>query len=168
MRKQMNKRLCMLGFILLYVCSQVFLFPFMGAKVNAETEQGTVAVMNGPVRYGFNGGIQVFTAPTSGIYKLEAYGAQGGAEWGTGGAAGGYAMGYKKMKQGESVYICVASAASGTSAGYNGGGGGYFGEWGGGERTSGAGGGGCTSITTTNRGVLRNFASNTDEVLLVA
>ena len=118
--------------------------------------------------YGFQNGVTEFRAPQDGVYKLEAWGAQGGNENGTYGGAGGYAYGYTKLKKGEAVYLCVGGVGSDQYGGYNGGGNGEHGKWDGGWLITSGGGGGCTSLTRTNRGTLENFDRFRNEVLLVA
>ena len=127
------------------------------------------------------GGMQSVTIPTDGIYKLEVYGARGGyVVWNAGSSSqydtvpgkGGYSNGYKKLTKGTVLYICVGGAGGAAwgskvtcGGGYNGGGGGRSGGDG---ITPGTGGGGATHIATTNRGVLSNYNSYRNEVLIVA
>ena len=123
--------------------------------------------------FGYTGGMQSVTIPADGIYKLECYGAQGGTTtnvW-AGGGNGGYSCGYKELKKGAILYVCVGGAGDvhqggqGTSSYiYNGGGYGRATDG-----ASGAGsGGGATHIATTDRGVLSNYNSYRNEVLIVA
>ena len=79
------------------------------------------------MNYDYSGKEEIFSAPCSGIYKLETWGAQGGSYNATyRGGYGAYATGYVKLKANEKLYINVGGA--GTSAiakndgGYNGGG----------------------------------------------
>lgn len=139
--------------------------------------------------YSYTGGVQSFTAPIAGTYKLEAYGAQGGnaytsgawsgytrADWCYGGY-GGYSYGNVSLTAGQTIYIVVGGQAStsyadggwgdgdggstsGGSPGYNGGG--RHGSY-----SSGSG-GGATHIAKTNRGVLSNYASYKNELYIVA
>ncbi|GKX28648.1 hypothetical protein SH1V18_11280 [Vallitalea longa] len=90
------------------------------------------------------GTVQTYTAPISGNYTLEVWGAQGG---GTYGGKGGYAKGEVTLTKGEVVNIYVGSQGSTYTGrdygygygGYNGGGKGY------GDQTP-SGGGGATDI----------------------
>lgn len=121
--------------------------------------------------YSYNGGVQSFTAPVAGLYKLEAFAA------GTGDYCGGYTMIYANLSKGQTVYIVVGGAGStcpgmidfeggseySISGGYNGGGGGYKGI----SESAGAG-GGATHFATSNRGVITNYSSYTSELLCVA
>lgn len=71
--------------------------------------------------FDYTGSIQTFTAPKTGIYQLETWGAQGGnASDGTNSARGGYgayAVGEVLLQQGDTLYINV-----GGQNGYGGGG----------------------------------------------
>lgn len=122
--------------------------------------------------YSYTGGVQSFTIPANGIYKLEVWGAKGGAIYDNGGK-GGYSIGYKALKAGDVLYVCVGGKGSSGSStysvngGYNGGGNGRAaGE----DRVGVGGGGGATHIAkgTTNRGVLANYKNYQNEVLIVA
>jgi hypothetical protein len=114
--------------------------------------------------YDYTGGIQSFTTPCAGTYKLEVWGAAGGYDSHAGGL-GGYSVGNKDLTLNQVLYIGIgglgASGATGNGAGYNGGGNA------GGSGSSGAG-GGATHIATTNRGVLSAYSSYRSEVLIVA
>ena len=131
--------------------------------------------------YGYTGGVQSFTVPCSGTYKLEVWGAQG-ANCGThSGGYGGYSVGNKALQSGQSLYIGVGGtgAQGGVSAGgsdywtnvsggYNGGGQGVMTYFSSSYTQGGSSGGGATHIATTNRGVLSNYSSYRSEVLIVA
>ena len=105
--------------------------------------------------------VETFTALEDGAYTLECWGAQGhnfNNNQGVylEGGKGGYVTGGYTMNKGTSIYICVG----GYDNGYN-------------NRIPnvnkpGSAGGGATSITTTYRGVLREFNNYRGEVLLVA
>lgn len=117
-------------------------------------------------QFNYNGGVQSFTAPYSGIYKLEVYGCVGSH---ANAGKGGYSKGYKKLKKGDVLYIVCGGQP------YNGGGNGYganidMSPWGWDSYDwDGVGpGGGATHIATTNRGVLSNYNSYRSEVLIVA
>jgi len=91
--------------------------------------------------YGYTGGVQVFTAPYSGTYALEVWGASGGGVARANAtvvttatpALGGFSSGKVDLQQGQSLYVCVGGAG-GTgnltdsqshfvgAGGYNGGG----------------------------------------------
>lgn len=98
--------------------------------------------------YGFTGNVQTFTAPRTGQYTLETWGAQGGGNIGgmeSFGGLGGYAKRTVNLKAGETVYIYVGG--QGKAAGGLGQGGGWNGGGQGGP--GGYGGGGMTHISTT-------------------
>lgn len=65
--------------------------------------------------FGYTGGIQTFTAPVAGTYKLVCYGAQGGTYRNVGGY-GGYAYGNVALSKGQTIYVVVGGVP------YNGGG----------------------------------------------
>ena len=111
--------------------------------------------------FNYTGSIQAFTAPCDGEYLLEVAGAQGGGENGTDGALGGTSTGKVKLKKGQTLAINVGGSGSYNiiTGGYNGGGSGG---------NSGPSGGGATHIATTNRGELKNYVNNKNEVLIVA
>src|SRR5574344_155718 len=113
--------------------------------------------------YTAKGYVEAFTAPDSGIYKLEVVGAGGVGS----GNNGGISTGYVKLIKNQSIYIAVGSNSGWTGGGYNGGAAGVSGNDDG-EVWVGYGGGGATSITTTHQGILANFATYTQEVLIVA
>ena len=100
---------------------------------------------------------------TSGLYKIEAYGAKakgiGTNKWGD--KYGGYACYYAELNAGQSIYAALGGYGSYgiKTETYNGGGAG---------RVYGASGGGATSVTTTNRGELKNFENYRNEILVVA
>ena len=121
--------------------------------------------------------MQEFTAPISGDYKLEVWGASGGnMEDFNVGAKGGYSIGYKNLNSSNSLYVCVGSHGNDNSS-ITGGTGGYNGGGKGGDGfvitidnyKGGAGGGGATHIAiTSNRGELKNYKDNLQEICLVA
>jgi hypothetical protein len=108
--------------------------------------------------------IQTFTAPFSGLYKFEVWGAQGGHS--TYGGKGGYSLGYKVLTKGDVLYVGVggkgAVGEGSLAGGYNGGGSAYPYS---GESGSG---GGCTHIATVTGTLSSIGASNKSKVLIVA
>ena len=122
--------------------------------------------------------VQTWTAPYSGYYYIEAYGAAGGEDASRGGY-GGYVKMYTYLNKGTNLYITCgqkgwtqfgnAAKVSADNPTYNGGGrAGYStvdsqnNSW-----FSGIG-GGATSIAISNHGELKNFASCKNDVLMVA
>ena len=123
--------------------------------------------------YTYTGRVESFTAPVSGEYKMECWGAQGGYTvhnnlYGYGGK-GGYAVGNFLITINQVVFVVVGGKGGDTTnanqtgnGGFNGGGtskGDGDTEW--------SGGGGATHIATIN-GVLSSLSSNKDKVFLVA
>lgn len=122
--------------------------------------------------YGYTGGVQSFTAPSTGQYYIDMYGASGGGyiygnngfgsigTWDQGqGGFGGHTYGYINLVAGQTIYLQVGQAGSvNGGATYNGGGASAY-------NGSGAG-GGATSITTTNVGTLS--AGGMNAVIAVA
>ena len=112
-----------------------------------------------------NSGEQVYTVPSTGIYKLEVWGAQGGQYSTYTPGYGAYSVGYANLTKDTKLYIVnggsgiLASAnATFTNGGYNGGG----------QANYGAGtGGGATHIATAN-GLLSTLSSQTGNILIVA
>lgn len=123
--------------------------------------------------FGYVGYTQAYTAPYEGYYYIEACGARGGDNEAAGGY-GGYVKAYVYLRANQTIYVTCGGrgiTARGTGGGYNGGAAaGSAGQpaCSGGCGGCSGGGGGCTSITTTNRGVLTNYASYKNEVLVVA
>ncbi len=116
--------------------------------------------------FGYTGGVQSFTAPISGTYQLEVWGAQGGnaSHNATGyGGLGGYSKGNVSLSSGQTIYIVVggqgglaqmnSSIGDGyhtVSGGYNGGATGVNSWQGESTWSIGGGGGGATHIGTFN------------------
>ena len=106
----------------------------------------------------YSGYVQPLTVPTTGLYKLQVWGAQGG-KFGSSnaGALGGYATCYAQLTAGETIYIYVGGKggdgvdAAGGNGGWNGGGHGGFGVAG---YHGSAGGGGATHISKVNNQVI--------------
>ena len=114
--------------------------------------------------FAYTGGVQSWTTPCNGTYKLEVWGAQGGDNYcwsysgvlqGTGtGGKGGYASGNKSLNKGDMLYTLIGGKGSNAT-------------WGGSDNKK-AGGGGATHIATTNRGLLSNYNSYRSDLLIVA
>ena len=134
-------------------------------------------------RYAYTGSYQTFTAPASGTYKLEAWGAKGGAGMRNSsltyrGGFGGYATGSLHLDKGDKFYIYVGQAGyNGRANGrYKGGNGGWNGGAKGGDDSNhdsdpdeGGGGGGATDFrlsATSAPTTWNEFASLKDRVLV--
>lgn len=96
----------------------------------------------GAKQYGYTGARQTFTAPVTGRYSIEVWGAQGGtSRRGGSGGRGGYTKGDVYLRQGETIYMYVGEMGSSQGnqlGGYNGG------NFGG---PQGGGGGGMSSVS---------------------
>ena len=126
--------------------------------------------------YNYTGNVQSFTAPVTGTYKLEVWGASGGsATYNTTaeGGKGGYSYGNLALTKDKILYISVGgTGANGTTMNTT------LGGWNGGASRVGinvdhivGGGGGCTSIQSSliGDGQLKNYESVKDaDVLIVA
>ena len=106
----------------------------------------------------YSGYVQPLTVPTSGIYKLHVWGAQGGTFGSSNaGALGGYATCYAQLNANETIYIYVGGKggdgvdAAGGAGGWNGGGHGGYGV---NNYHGSAGGGGATHISKVNNQVI--------------
>ena len=137
--------------------------------------------------FDYTGDEQTFTAPFSGTYKLETWGAQGGTfqilEAILSGGYGGYSSGNISLEKENKLYITVGSQGTAGNSyqtatqyigygGYNGGGNGGLGllESEGKYFSSGTGGGGATSIQNIliNNGLLKEYKDNIANVILVS
>ncbi len=112
--------------------------------------------------FAYTGSEQIFTAPVTGYYKLEVWGAEGGKRTFVAGF-GGYSIGEVYLKENEKLYVNVGGVGGVTTGGYNGGGsrvgdsyGNAFGS-----------GGGATHIATAT-GLLSSLENNKDSILIVA
>lgn len=80
------------------------------------------------LKYTFTGSYQEFTAPYTGYYTVELWGASGGGASDEPGGLGGYTKGVIKLNQNEKIYIYVggqgktATGKTGAVSSYNGGG----------------------------------------------
>lgn len=126
----------------------------------------------------YTGTSQSFTAPYTGYYQLQTWGAGGGAGNTAPGGKGGYASGIYHMQAGETVYIyvggyggpnCVTSyTAANCFGGYNGGGNSYY--WtamANGEYVWAGAGGGATHIAKRNN-LLKDLVDYKTTILIVA
>lgn len=107
-------------------------------------------------KFGFTGTEQQFTAPYSGYYQMEVWGAAGGRDEHDGGK-GGYSTGTVYLSKGDNLYVYVGGQGGNSVQGIGGGwnGGGDAGNSG----TSG-GGGGMTHISTSRNPVDNKAATN--------
>lgn len=115
-------------------------------------------------QFNYTGGEQTLSIPSKGLYKLEVWGARGGAGWGmytgqTGRGLGGYCCGYRVLSKNEIIKIYCGgmggdgahNVSYGGTGGYNGGGNGVASSTGDPhDFNTGGGGGGKTHITDAN------------------
>ena len=130
---------------------------------NTNVEYGEIFSFN------YTGGEQNFTIPTTGIYKLEVWGAQGASYNNTyRGGYGGYSIGYIELNKDDILYINVGGKPTNsttinraTTGGYNGGGN----STARGDLVTNAG-GGATHIALES-GLLKTFQNKQDKLLIV-
>ena len=148
-----------------------------------KKNEGDEVITEKDWEFDYSGNEQTFTAPYTGYYKLETWGAQGGNAMADGvsqeatGGYGAYSTGIVKLNKGDTLYINVGGKGEdakdqivGSTGGYNGGGtGGKDSNGSSGYRGNepGAGGGGATHIATTT-GLLSSLEGKTDTVLMVS
>ena len=125
----------------------------------------------------YTGSERTFKVPKTGTYKLEVWGAQGGAghspylgvSKGTGGY-GGYSNGTITLTKDSTIYINVGEKGTDSlngelkdfEGGYNGGG------HGGKESTTGWGAGGGATHISTKTGLLKDLSSDRNKIIIVA
>ena len=127
-----NRNTCfyLVSFLVGVICFHVssVLAPVDFALAASET---SIVNYNIVTTYTYSGNVQTFTAPQSGTYYFEAWGADGGMAMNANakGGIGGYAACSTRLEQGDVVYIAVGGAGSDCTAthsvlsgGWNGGG----------------------------------------------
>ncbi len=126
--------------------------------------------------FDYTGGEQTFTAPISGIYKLETWGAIGGNSVADGvmqsnGGYGGYSIGYVFLNTNDNIYINVGGKGqdgfinqNDILGGYNGGG---ISHWDKHDTEASGGGGGATHIATKS-GLLSSLKDFKSSILIVS
>ena len=134
--------------------------------------------------FDYTGSEQTFTAPISGTYKLETWGAQGGKINGRTAGTGGYSSGFIKIQSNQIMFINIGgqgedgenyinnenTTTKPGNGGYNGGGtgqaGGYYSA---GKYTcaAGSGGGGATHIALSS-GLLSSLENHKEQILMVS
>jgi hypothetical protein len=129
---------------------------FRATDLNSSSTDVTIGFAGGSATYSYTGAVQTLTAPVSGSYKFEVWGAAGGNKGPAGGngnpGLGGYSYGNKVLTAGQTLYIYVGGAGGNAGAvGAAGGAGGFNGGARGGDDFNGpqaaaAGGGGGSDI----------------------
>lgn len=129
--------------------------PVTGNQTTVMQPITTITRVSGNKQFGYTGDVQTFTAPGTGTYTFEVWGAQGGDGYAsnTAGGQGGYAKGTYNLKKDQTIYIYVGEkgAFEDTTPTFNGGG--SAGQSG---SLSGGSGGGATDIRVGGQ----DFASN--------
>ena len=111
--------------------------------------------------FDYTGSEQTFTAPISGTYKLETWGAQGGSYSSNYfGGYGGYSSGKMTLEGGKILYINAGGQGVALTGGYNGGGYVNNGNYG-------KAGGGATHIADLS-GLLSTFETKKENILIVS
>jgi len=77
---------------------------------------------SGSQTFSYTGGVQTFTAPITGNYTIDLYGAQGGSTSQYTGGLGGRSQGTINLTAGQTINIYVGGQPSTTAGGWNGGG----------------------------------------------
>ena len=137
-------------------------------KLKLNKISRTEKVYTGPTEwnYDYTGGEQTFTAPLSGTYKLEVWGAQGYSVNSTYfGGYGAYSIGFVQLKNNTNLYIYVGQngpGGYGNFTSYPNGGASY-----GASPVQGGSGGGSTYILLTESD-LSALENNLDEILIVS
>ena len=131
--------------------------------------------------FDYTGEEQTFTAPISGTYRLETWGAQGGVFSGQNASFGGYSIGHIKLNKNEILYLNVGGKGENDAikdpnntfkcvdlnlGGYNGGGNGTKGC--NGSQVAGGGGGGGATHFALISGLLSSLESDKDKILIVS
>lgn len=114
--------------------------------------------------YTYTGSVESFTAPVSGQYKLECWGASGSSIYPNASylkpGLGGYSIGNLNASSNDILYVCVGSSGAYGAYSYNN----NLGY----SLRLGSPGGGATHISINSGGELKNFSSHPTDILLVA
>lgn len=143
---------------------------------NVNSDLNIVAVKQLDYNYNYTNDYQTFTAPATGIYKVQLWGAAGGSSLANGlteqgsQGQGAYTSGYIKLNRNQKIYIYVGgrgtdgTAGTNVNGGYNGGG---SATWDGTDDESAGGGGGATDVRLTN-GEWNDFNSLKSRIMVAA
>ena len=140
------------------------------ANYTAPTSKNQMITLN------YTGTIDTITITKTGLYKFDIYGGSGGGSSSGSGPKGGRSTGYKYLKKGSVLYVCIggmgitSSASPTVSGGFNGGGTGrrYPFNNGGGYSGNAYSGGGASHIATISGTLSSIGASRKSNILLVA
>ena len=90
-----NKKILTLKSIFIMLLMVLFIMPLNAKAVSVGDTYS----------YGYKNSIQTFTAPVTGYYRLETWGAQGGSYGGYRGGYGAYATGVVFLNKNDTLYI---------------------------------------------------------------
>lgn len=143
-----------------------------GNKLTIGTQDTTIKAIyiKSSEVFAYTGSEQKFTAPVSGKYKIEVWGAQGGGFSTYESGFGGYSFGTVSLNKNDVLYINVGGKGTNGSASSEIASGGYNGGGNGGDVSStryNGGGGGATHIATAS-GLLSTLSTNQQAILIVA
>ena len=143
-----------------------------GNKLTIGTQDTTIKAIyiKSSEVFAYTGSEQKFTAPVSGKYKIEVWGAQGGGFSTYESGFGGYSFGTVSLNKNDVLYINVGGKGTNGSASSEIASGGYNGGGNGGDVSStryNGGGGGATHIATKS-GLLSTLSTNQQAILIVA
>ena len=138
-----------------------------GAKVTKEVSKEITIKVTDEWTFDYTGGEQTFIVPTSGKFKVETWGAQGGSGSGNRsiGGYGGYSTGNLDLNENSLLYINVGGQSISSKIGYNGGGSGQ--KTAGSISNPGGGGGGATHMSLIS-GLLSTLENSKDSILIVS
>lgn len=147
-------------------------FTYNGHKITEiDTSNNTIIHEGAQYKFAYTGNAQTFTIPMNGVYRIEAWGAQGNnvSSKRSEGGLGAYTKGDIQLTKGENLYIYVGEHRTDRSASFNcgsTGGSGNDGTNGGG--INGYGGGGASDIRTVLGGSWDNFDSLKSRIMVAA
>ena len=161
------------------ISARIIATPTTDEIVNTDSEN-----VKELYNFEYTGTVEQFIVPISGLYKLEAWGAQGGdapenisgnkkMDYVEGGK-GGYSVGNIFLEKGQTIYVVVGGKGkelnnsprgSVAKGGYNGGGDSLADDI---TNNQGSGGGATHFAINSNLGELKNYSENQDDILLVA
>lgn len=146
-----------------------YVVTFENGEAKDVVEDGKCVPSN--ITFAYTGSPETYEVPKTGVYKVEAWGAQGGSSNVYSGGYGGYSVGSIYLTKGENLYINVGGAGKSNcvtnscAGGYNGGGSSvpYTND----QNNTVSGGGGATSISFKT-GLLSSLSNNRDKIIMVA
>ena len=139
-----------------------------GNKTVTSSSKSQTTTIPSASTFAYTGNYQTYTVPSTGKYKLEVWGAQGGSVTSARGGYGAYAVGEVELQEGNNIYIYVGGEGKNATTtdqegGYNGGGLSVYSTVSS-ERGSG---GGATHIATTS-GIISTMQDKVSSILILA